>query len=534
MAEKASTKKPKTETTKAQTTKASEAVKKPNKGIFAGIIVAVAIIAIGIAVALLNGSKADPADVTAKIDYTRSFFIYDNNKYTLWNDNGQRLTEDEYKYRSDFVGGYAYVEKDGQYGVINENGRMSVEFGKYGSISAKSGLFLAQDGNTKEYFLITGSGKQLANGDKLDVYTSSSTCGFAAVKLSDRIRIFNYAGNLVAEVAIADDADDPVMSNSSDFGLFHYADTNLLFDARNGMVLAKFDGSRHTFEVVSDDRSVIILENYDDSHKYKLVRGGKIYDLDEAKYYGVTDFDDVLGYDGSYSKLALLDNDYKILKWVSAHLELKDSYNYATEKEDGGVEIYYNGNLVKEFNENASIASTGVLYENYYAIEDGDKAMFYNLDGSLGINHEYREIKTLFRRNHHAVVSDAEDEYYLIDARGNRVGNAVAKDISVYASGYVLENSDGKYAIADKNGLVVTEFKYTDTDYRSYAKPRNIWTGSNGKNSYDVIDVDNGGKVILADANVQSFYANYFTVKNTESKNEYYTYTGTLFYTSGN
>ena len=158
--------------------------------------------------------------------------------------------------------------------------------------------------------------------------------------------------------------------------------------------------------------------------------------------------------------------------------------------------------------------------------------MFYNLDGSVAINHEYRKIKTLFRKYHHAVVSDTENEYYLIDTRGNRVGDAVAKDISLYTGGYEFENSDGKYAIAGTNGLLVTDFKYTDTYYRSYAKPRNIWTGTTGEKSCDVIDVDNGGKVILADANVQSFYANYFTVKNAEDKTEYYTYTGMLFYTA--
>ena len=46
-----------------------------------------------------------------------------------------------------------------------------------------------------------------------------------------------------------------------------------------------------------------------------------------------------------------------------------------------------------------------------------------------------------------------------------------------------------------------------------------------------MIDVDTG-KVLLEHANTQTFYANYFTVKNDDNKLEYYTYEGKLFFTA--
>ena len=74
-------------------------------------------------------------------------------------------------------------------------------------------------------------------------------------------------------------------------------------------------------------------------------------------------------------------------------------------------------------------------------------------------------------------------------------------------------------------------YKYNSLYYRSAAVDSNIWTGRTDTDKYDVIDVDNK-KVILTDVNAQNFYTNYFTVKNSDKKTEYYTYDGELFFTS--
>ena len=504
---------------------------KSKKGLIFGLIgVGLAAVA-GIVLALvLNFKQGDPSDPTAQISYSKSFFIYDDGKYTLWNADGKRLNDDEYSNATNIVGGYARVKKDDQYGIVREDGAMSVGFGKYGSIETKSGLYLAQDGNTKEYYLLTGAGKELARGNNLKTYAPNSTAGFAAAEMDGKLRVYNYAGKLMTEIQVADDAEEPTFSSAKDFGVMYYAGQSTVFDARSGAMMATLAGAEYSFDSVSDDRTIIILENESEDGKYKMLRGGRIYDLDETKYYSIADRDIIIGYN-SYSELALLNNDYKVATWVGSYLQLKDAYNYATENKDGRAEIYRNGEKIKEFGEDSNVAASGVLYEDYYAIEEGGKAMFYNLDGSVGINHEFKEIKTLFRKHHHAVVSDTEGEYYLIDAKGNRVGDATAASISIRDGGYELKNSDGKYAIANTAGKLVTEFKYTSTYYRDDAEPRNIWTGRISDKSFDVVDVASG-KFILTDVNVDGFYANYFKVKNADGKTEYYTYDGKLFYTS--
>lgn len=518
--------------------------KRPKKGLIIGLILALVIIIVGALVTLFCFKAQDPKDETSKLSYSNSFFIYDNGKNTLWNKEGKRLTNDDYSYYSNFINGYAMVRKDDQYGIIREDGKMSVDFGKYGDISFESGLFLAQNGNTKEYSLLTGSGKEVLKGSDIQTFLNDSSNIALAVQVNDEIMVYNYDGKLITKTSAVENAKDPQVHSSEDYGLFSYNNSNVLFDARDGNILAEFEGSNYLFDIVSEDRSIVMLEEHEESNdskgsmsldgpegtgKYKLFTGGKLYDLNETKFYGVTQLNHVIGYDDG-DDLALLDEDYKVTKRVNSYLELKDSNNYAVENEDGKVEIYRNGEKVKEFGEGSSVSSGGVLFDDFYAIDSDGKSMFYNLDGSVAIDHEYKEIYDMFNEFHHAIVSDDDDEYYLINTSGGKISDQTFARIVFYEGGYELQNKDGKYAVANKDGKVLTEFKYDDVYYRSAPLTRNIWTGETSDDKCDVIDADSG-KVILADVEVDGFFGHYFTVENADGKNEYYTYDGVLFYT---
>ena len=506
--------------------------KKSKVGLIIGTLIGLVVVIAAVVVAVVLNNKKDPSDPTASLSYSKSFFIYDNGSYTLWNAEGKRVTEDTYSSQSTFVGGYAYVKKDDQYGVIKEDGSASIDFGKYGAITVQGGLYLAQDGNTKEYYLLTGSGKELEHNKTIKPYTANSYAGFAAVKVDEKIKLYNYEGKLMAEVDLDDSASDPVLTYSNDFGSFSYNQKNYVFDARDGRILAEYEGSRYIFSEVSEDRSKILMRNNDDSSKYKLIADNKTYDLDETKHYAIADRGIVIGYD-NYNEIALLDNDYKVARRVNAYLQLKDVNNFATDNKSGNAEIYNGGEMVKDLGEDSGIRLSGVLYDNYYAISTGEnKAKFFNLNGSEAFDgHEYYDIATMFDEHHHALVADEKNSYYLIDTSGHRINDITVKGATSRDGGYELKNSDDKLAIANKEGELQTEFKYDNTYDRNSAKPNNIWTGRIKTGEYDVVNVD-AGKIILSSANVQSFYANYFTVKNSDKKTEYYTYKGELFYTS--
>ena len=210
--------------------------------------------------------------------------------------------------------------------------------------------------------------------------------------------------------------------------------------------------------------------------------------------------------------------------------DVKDANNFAMEKKEGGVEVYHNGEKVKEFGDDAEIATSSLLYDDLFAVKDGGKFKFYKLDGSVAFEKEYEDVDQIFDMNHLAIVSEDGDNYYLIDVNGNKVGDVVAKDIGYYEGGYEAENSDGKYAILDRSGKPVTDFKYSALYYRSVAKPRNIWTAKLKDENYDVIDAD-AKKVIVENVKIESFYENYFTAKNDDGGTDYYTFEGVKFYT---
>lgn len=518
-----------TSPTKTKTPKDTQKPQKSKKGLLFGLLGGLLGLAIIIAGFLFLRSGPTPDDPKARLSYSSSFFIYDNSKYTLWNKDGQRLTEDSYDAKSDFVAGYAYVKRDGQVGIIRDDGTLAVPFGRFGTIEAKGGLYLAQDGNTREYHVLTGTGKDLMAGQSLSLTSAGSSSAFALVESESAYDLFTFSGAHLIGFPKADTADAPKLATSNDFGLVHYNNTNLLFDTRDSRVLASFDGSAYGFEGVTESRTQVLLQNEDDESKYKLIADGQVHDLSDCKYYAFTVLDQLIGYE-SYSEVAILAPDYSVVKRVSAHLALKDHNNYATKNDDGHVDIVRNGTVVKTFTNDADLES-GVLHNDLYAIKDNGKYMFYNLDGSVAINHEYTDIWSLFNKHHHAVVADAEDEYYLIDTKGNRLTDGTYKRIYSEDGGYELKTADDKYAIANEQGEVLTEAKYDSTYYRSAAIDHNIWTGKNAASDYDVLDIANK-RVLLEHVNVNSFYANYFTVKNSDGKYAYYTYAGQLFYTS--
>ena len=505
--------------------------KKSKGGLIIGLIVAAIIAIAGIAVALFCLNKPDASDPTAKLDYSNAFFIYDNGEYSLWNKNGQRLSEDTFRIQSSFVGGYAMVKKDNQYGIISDSGRMSVDYGKYGSIEAKGGLYLAEDGNTKEKYLITGSGRVLEKGEEIDVDSPSSTSGFAVAIANGKVRVYNYAGTLIIETEyLGDDKDEPDTNSMSEYGMMHYGDKNWVFDTRAGNVVATFDGPRFTFDSVSDDRTMVLLEDYENSEKYKLIANGKLYDLEETKYYGMTDLNNVIGYD-NFEEMALLDKDYKVAKRVDPYIQLKDIDNYVTRNEDGGVEIYHNGQKVKEFGEEANVPISGLLYNDYYAIEEEQgKIRFYSLDGTPLFDKTFNAVAVLSDMNNNSVVSETEDEFYVMNKKGEKTSDVVAKRITPTEGGYSAKNSDGKYAVLKKDGKPATDFKYKDVSYRNIAEPNHIWVGFLDEEKADVIDVDRN-KVIIENVALEGFYTHYFTVKNDNGDIEYYTLDGKLFYT---
>ena len=502
---------------------------KSKKGLIFGIVGGVLALALLVAAFLLLEPGSAPNDPKASPAYTQAFFIYDNNKYTLWNASGERLTEDEYDSKSTFIGGYAYVRKGGEYALISDRGKTTVECGQISEmVDDGGGLYLVK-GNDGAYRVLLGDGRVLATGEELGLKTSSSaTATFAAVRVGDNYAFYNYAGVLMAQYA-GDAEDELYLSGYDDFGYAYCDGFNIVFDNRTGKELASWEGKRYSFEDVSDDRQTILLSEYEDDEDYRLIANGKLYELNEMKYYGmVRNTNIVVGYD-DYEQIAFLDKDYKVTKRLGADLAIKDLDNYAVMNDDGEVEVYYRGQLAKKFSEDADLASGVLTYDDFYVIEDAGKTGIYRLDGSLAFG-EYKDVKSVYDRNHHVAVSEDGDNYYLIDSNGKRIGEKTFTKIYSYEKSYLVVDADGKRAILAPNGEMVADFIYKEA-YHESTPDHEIWSLKLDSGKSDVIDVATG-QVVAREVSAGSFYNNYFTVKREDGGYDYLTYAGAVFYSS--
>ena len=518
-----------------KTKKSSDEDKKSTKqtGKLIGIAVAaITVIGAGVFACLHFFGQKAPNDPTASPTYSKSFFISDGGKYTLWNDEGKRVTEETYTNKSDFIGGYALVRSDDKYSIIKEDGKPAVEYGKYGEIVAKGGLYRAKDGNTNRYYLITGTGKVLAEADKMELTASVTSAGFAVAEFDNTVAAFYYDGTPIVKLNKVDGG-EVKMSALKDYGIVYYDAHNYVFDTRSKKTVAVVDDLFFKLSEVSEKRDQILLKDDENDKNYKLLSGGKIYDLNEMKYYSFTTLDYLIGYD-SFSEIALLDENFKAATKVSSSVAPKDYKNYATEDENGNIIIVKNGETIKTFDKDADVAS-GVLYDDYYVIENDGKFGIYDLNGNQKFG-DFKDIYSLFDRYHHiAVAKDEEDKYGLMDVNGNFLtGTDTYYRILTSKGGYTFVNSDKKRALADTSGHIATEFKYSDASYRGgSALDRNIWTAKVDTDKYDVINLDTK-QILASDVNVYSISDNYFSVKNADKKIEYYTYSGVKFYTSEN
>ncbi|MBR0480689.1 hypothetical protein IJJ46_02610 [Candidatus Saccharibacteria bacterium] len=524
-------KKTKTEAEKSAKTEKKTA-KKSKKGLIIGIISGLAVVAIAVICCLCFRQPLAPDDPKASPTYSPAFFISDNNKYTIWNAKGERVVDDEFDSHSDFIGGYAYVKKGSEYAIINDTGKYSVEFGQISQIVSYGGGIYHIKSNDGSEHIIAGNGKELLSGENLKLSYSSTNTPVVTVTADDGVHIYNYNGKELAKLDKNDDAEIE-FSTYSDFNLVSYNGWNYLFDARADKQVASFEGTRYRIYEVSDERDKVLMREYENSTPYRLYANSKFYELNEKKHYDMAS-DYVYGYD-DYEAVALLDDNYQVALTVKPQVAIKDLKNYAVKNDDGDIDIYYKGEKVKTFSDDAEIVSGFLIYEDYYMIQNGEKFAFYTLDGKNAFDKEFSDARSNFDKHHLAIVSDTDSdkEFYFIDNQGKKVSDYTFSRGYSYDGGYSIKNADGKYAVASVDAHILAEFNYEDASHHGNIADHEIWTLEKEDGKEDVFDVKTN-KMIAQGIETKSFNTNYFSAKNVEdnSRTDYYTYDGVIFYTS--
>lgn len=512
---------------------------KPKKLIFILLIIVV-LVDIGVFL-YLKKNKERSNDFN--INYSTSFFIRDsNNKYALFNDDGKKLTDFIFTSVSDFVNGTSLVKKDNAYGIVDSNGKMTVNFEKYDYITPAVGMYKVR-GEDYHYYLINGLGKVLYDMENMSLYTSISADTYSVLEdeKSKTYKVLNYEGKVMSTIPIDNNVEDSPSTNEEDgYISVFYNKKNYILNSITGKEITSFNSDLHyCINNVEEGGKIITLNSCEswlqnqEKTYYKFIKDGKLYDLTdkcEKVYYSEGNFLCYKDY-----KTYLLDSNLNVGIGTSDKAYL-DNNNYATTKDGsfGGIDFYNNGSIVKNV-ECRRLKETGYMknglyiLSTYYSITCGTESgtyEYYTSSRENAFGKSFQKAEN-FDENGLAKVSEDKEKYYLIDSTGKKVSNDYSS-ISIY-SGYYIVTKDNLKGIIDKNVNVIVDCLYsnieiTEKQNKKYAK----LTTPDSK--YVIYDISKNSELMTLD-NSPALFTHYINVTKDGNK-QYYTYNGKMFYES--
>ncbi len=511
------------------------------KLIFLFIVIAIFIIVLGV-VAFLYFKKDKNKNLEMDITDSTAFFIEnEDKKYALFNDEGNQLTEFIFTSVDDFVNGTALVEKDNAYGIIDSNGKMTVDFGKYSYITTVASMYKirAEDYHS---ILIDGTGKVLYDLNDNNLITFIG--GYYSIlkeKSTKTYKVLNPQGIVMTSFPVVENIDhDPTTNEIDEFISVFYNNKNFILNEKTGKEVISFNDDKHyCVNQVEEDGKIIILNScaswYQSQDKtyYKFIKDGKLYDLNDqcdSVYYENNNIVCRKDY-----KKYLLDNNQNVGVEISNKIYV-DNNTYAQNKGSlsNGVDFYMDGKVAKNVScryiKEAGYAEKGfyVLESNYSSScnTSSDAYEFYNSKGEKAFGKSYAKANS-FDQNGLAKVSDDEKKYYLIDTTGKKVSDDF-DNISLSNNYYIVTKNNLK-GILDKDGKQVLDCKYSNIEI---TKKQNKYFAklSTTDSKYILYDISKKVEVLNLEGS-PNFYEHYILITKDNHK-QYYAYNGKLLYES--
>ncbi len=516
---------------------------KNNKIIFMVIGIAIVIFVVSLFF-IFKKNKSNLKDFD--VYYADAFFISDGDKYALFNNDGKQLTEFKFSSVESFINKTALVEKDNEYGVINEKGKMVIDFGKYDYIDSKAGLYEVTDKNGNSY-IVNGKGKVLydTNDAELETFIDVDLYSVLTDKKSNTYKVLNYAGKTLVEFKKDSSNDKEPSTNEEDnFMSVFYNNKNYVFDLSNSKKVASFDSDKHyCVNNVSEDGKIItlnscvgFLESQDKTY-YKFIKDGKVYDLSDKCEKVVYSFDNLFCMNDSEKNL-IYGNGKVGIEVTNVLYSDNDTY---VKNEENGVEFYNKGKSVKKLECKSMYASSyysGYTKNGLFILTSSSrsgcdssisgKKEYYKSNGEKTFDKQFKEANK-FDNNGNAIVSEDGDNYYLINEKGKKISNeykSISYDENYYDNFYLVKK-DSLQGIVDKNGKEVIEPKYESIVIKKFRDKRfAILKTKDSK--YSVVDLQNNKELVTSDNELQVY--THYIYENKDEHRKYYTLKGKLFY----
>ena len=204
---------PSTNTSAAQSTTSADAKPKSKKlPLIIGIIIAVVVI-VGVILFFIfikshgEGGDGGGPSKTGQFYNNKAFVVSSGasgkKMYAIYNSEGEAITDFIFDETSGkFIGGTVMMRKDGKYGLVDQEGKEVIEFGKYGKIAAYGGLYgLNKDGKD---VLVNNKGETVVeyNPDDFSSYSDYSQglkTAYTLYRKENHYTVYNPFGGKVTE-----------------------------------------------------------------------------------------------------------------------------------------------------------------------------------------------------------------------------------------------------------------------------------------------------------------------------------------------
>lgn len=474
---------------------------------------------------------------------TESFFLSDSDgKYALFNESGKRLTNFEFDGSATFFNGTALVKNyEGKNALINEKGKFLVKYDDYSSLMKKGSLFLAID-SKYNVTLLNHKGKKIEKLDKAESLDLSNSSLITAIKYEKEYKFINYNGKEILDFKKAEnESETPSISSYGIYSSIYYNGKTYVVDAYEGKKLLTFESKeKYCVDSVNEDNNELFVlkscgRNSSNEKTFKVVKRKKVlYEKSSSKCSSISFSGDNVICNSKEGKF-ILDKKGSLTLNVNDDVSYIDEENYAKNSKDStAVEIYKNGKLkktiqclklTKEGYNESGIYLLGTTYDKKCETKYGI-FQYFNDEGKV-LNSEKYVSATMFDENDLAIVTTNYDDYYLINKKGEKVGNTYRRIGYAVGNYYVATIDNNIKVIINDKGKELVKAESIDIDE---VKEDNYYAIlKHSDDTYAVYDLKKKKEIIRLDSK-PSLREHYFkTSKN--DKVQYYSYKkGKLFH----
>lgn len=453
-------------------------------------------------------------------DNGQTLFVADkNDQYGLVNIDGDKQTKFIYdKYEP--IGNYGYIVVKGKkYGYLSYEGEEIIELGKYQRLESIANMLVAYDKNDN-ISILDSTGKSLyKTGKKTEIVLSGlpiihknndylvlHDTGEVLINGKDKILSSNMIGNNCIAVCF-----------EKSLKIFNQSNLKKVITVKRG---GKYQLMSH-----SDDEGYLFY-NRESQEALACKNDGDIIfeakiDLDD--FY----FDKSNNITGVKNQTTYLFDKKGMATAINSYYRSLD--NYVIKNKEmiyGPHKFVYKGKEIEVDNIQLDPMASYINKKIFPVYVRNKGYMYYGFDGKEAIKTVFTSAE-IFDQNNLAVVSKADDEYYLINQAGKKVSKKYTRINYIgekYYAGFV---SGSKYEVIDIKGKKVIDDVFMDDGYVFIYDEITYGIFNKSGTSY-VYDMDELEVIFSVEGNLEFADDGYFVKEDGDG---YYSLSGEKIYT---